>query len=77
MTSMNERAEEIMRRLEKEEEKIAFEEPQKRLFHLCIVNLVIGTLYCTKGNYEFGVSRIIKAMEPYPRKVTKRRGVKL
>ena len=28
------------------------------------------TLYCAKGNYEFGVSRIIKSLEPYHKKVS-------
>ena len=32
----------------------ASQEPDKPSFHLCIVNLVIGTLYCAKGNFEFG-----------------------
>lgn len=40
-----------------------------QVYHLCIVNLVIGTLYCSKGNYEFGISRIIKSLEPYNKKV--------
>ena len=60
MTSQNEEAEELMRRIEKEEERLSYSEPDKQCFHLCIVNLVIGTLYCAKGNFEFGVSRIIK-----------------
>ena len=60
MTSQNEEAEELMRRIEKEEERKSYSEPDKPSFHLCIVNLVIGTLYCAKGNFEFGVSRIIK-----------------
>ena len=38
-------------------------------YHLCIVNLVIGTLYCSKLNFEFGVSRIIKSLEPIQKKV--------
>lgn len=33
------------------------------------MNLVIGTLYCSKSNYEFGISRIIKSLEPYNKKV--------
>jgi hypothetical protein len=69
MTSLNEEAEEVMRRIEKEEERVAFEDPNKRTYHLCIVNLVIGTLYCSKGNYEFGISRIMKSLEPFNRKV--------
>jgi tetratricopeptide repeat protein 30 len=48
MTSQNEEAEELMRRIEKEEERLSFTEPDKQCFHLCIVNLVIGTLYCAK-----------------------------
>ena len=40
-----------------------------QVFHLCIINLVIGTLYCAKGNFEFGISRVMKALEPYPKKL--------
>jgi|GEM_PF-2449075 len=69
MTTANEKAEELMRRIEKEEEQIAYEEPERQSFHLCIVNLVIGTLYCAKGNYEFGISRIMKSLEPYDKKI--------
>ncbi|KAK7794910.1 hypothetical protein R5R35_005886 [Gryllus longicercus] len=69
MTSQNEEAEEMMRKIEKEEEQLAFDEPDKKVFHLCIVNLVIGTLYCAKGNYEFGISRVIKSLEPYNKKL--------
>lgn len=67
MTSANEEAEELMRLVEKEEEKIG--DQAKPVYHLCIINLVIGTLYCAKGNFEFGVSRIIKSLEPYERKI--------
>lgn len=67
MTSANEEAEELMRLVEKEEEKIT--DPTKPIYHLCIINLVIGTLYCAKGNFEFGISRIIKSLEPYDRKI--------
>ncbi|KAJ3369056.1 Tetratricopeptide repeat protein 30A [Kappamyces sp. JEL0680] len=69
MTSQNEEAEDLMRRIEKEEERVAFEDPAKRTYHLCIVNLVIGTLYCSKGNFEFGISRIMKSLEPFNKKV--------
>merc|ERR1712222_113074 len=62
MTSANEEAEELMRLVEKEEEKGA--DPTKPVYHLCI-----GTLYCAKGNFEFGISRIIKSLEPYDRKI--------
>uniref|UniRef100_A0A667X134 Tetratricopeptide repeat protein 30 n=1 Tax=Myripristis murdjan TaxID=586833 RepID=A0A667X134_9TELE len=69
MTSQNEEAEELMRKIEKEEEQISYDDPDKKVFHLCIVNLVIGTLYCAKGNYEFGISRVIKSLEPYNKKL--------
>ena len=70
MTSQNEQAEEVMKRIEKEEERAGYEDPHKRCYHLCIVNLVIGTLYCAKGNYEFGISRICKSLDPFNRKVS-------
>ena len=69
MINENEAAEDIMKKLEREEEKSAMEDPEKNVYHLCIVNLVIGTLYCSKSNFEFGISRIIKSLEPYNRKV--------
>uniref|UniRef100_A0AAY5L4L8 Tetratricopeptide repeat protein 30 n=1 Tax=Esox lucius TaxID=8010 RepID=A0AAY5L4L8_ESOLU len=69
MTNQNEEAEELMRRMEKEEEQISYDQPDKKVFHLCIVNLVIGTLYCAKGNYDFGITRVIKSLEPYNKKL--------
>lgn len=69
MTSQNEEAEDLMRKIEKEEERASYQDPEKQCFHLCIVNLVIGTLYCAKGNFEFGISRIIKSLEPYNKKL--------
>lgn len=66
MTNQNEEAEEIMKLLEKEEEKRngPIEDDLDQKHHSCIVNLVIGTLYCEKGNFEFGISRICKSLEP-------------
>jgi len=69
MTSLNEKAEDLLRQVEKEEERMNFAEPEKQRFHLCIINLVIGTLYCAKGNFEFGISRVIKSLEPFNRKI--------
>ena len=68
MTAQNEEAEEVMRRIEEEETQV-YQTTGKQCFHLCIINLVIGTLYCAKGNYEFGISRIIKALQPYKDKI--------
>eukprot|EP00698_Gefionella_okellyi_P013175 TRINITY_DN3593_c0_g1_i1.p1 TRINITY_DN3593_c0_g1~~TRINITY_DN3593_c0_g1_i1.p1 ORF type:complete len:652 (-),score=155.31 TRINITY_DN3593_c0_g1_i1:214-2169(-) len=70
MTSANEEAEDLMKHIESAEEQQAYEEPGKQSYHLCIVNLVIGTLYCAKGNYEFGISRVIKSLEPYQKKLS-------
>ncbi|CAD6186166.1 unnamed protein product [Caenorhabditis auriculariae] len=69
MTNQNEEAEDLMRKVEREEEEAREAEPTKKFYHVCIINLVIGTLYCSKGNYEFGISRVIKAMEPQERKL--------
>lgn len=99
MTSQNEEAEEIMRRVEADEaaalaDAAAAQQAlaegggmvvggaagmlppgarnglgSKPVFHLCIINLVIGTLYCSKGNYEFGISRVLKSLEPLDRKL--------
>lgn len=51
------------------QENLAYEDPDRKIYHLCIVNLVIGTLYCAKGNYEFGISRVMKSLEPYHKKL--------
>jgi len=79
MTNRNEEAEDIMRQIEKQEEMTSSSmsssrsssssDGHKRAFHSCIVNLVIGTLYCEKGNFEFGISRIIKSLQPYEQKL--------
>ena len=37
--------------------------------HLCIVNLVIGTLYCSKNNFDFGIRLIIKSLNPVNEKL--------
>ena len=47
----NEEAEDLMRKIEKEEEQMGYEDPERKIYHLCIVNLVIGTLYCAKGQF--------------------------
>lgn len=63
MTSQNDEAEELMRKVERAEERKGGGSGGTSSLHLCIVNLVIGTLYCAKGNYEFGLSRIAHALE--------------
>lgn len=73
MSTQNEEAEELMRKVQREEEIANLEENEngaKKYFHTSIINLVIGTLYCSKGNYEFGTGCIIKAMDPYEKNLT-------
>ena len=70
MIQENERAELVIKNLEEAELRATEENPDKPLFHQCIVNLVIGTLYCSKGNYEFGISRIIKSFDPINKKLS-------
>jgi len=69
MMTQNEKAEEIIKTLEEIEERAMEESPEKSFYHLCIVNLVIGTLYCSKGNFEFGISRIITSFKPLNKKL--------
>ncbi|KAF7639703.1 hypothetical protein Mgra_00000624 [Meloidogyne graminicola] len=64
MTNSNEEAEEIMKKVEREENANI----DKKSFHLSII-IIIGTLYCAKSNYEFGISRIVRALEPCERKL--------
>lgn len=38
-------------------------------FTVSIVNLVIGTLYCSKGNFDFGIRLIFKSLNPASEKL--------
>uniref|UniRef100_A0A183CM83 Tetratricopeptide repeat protein 30 n=1 Tax=Globodera pallida TaxID=36090 RepID=A0A183CM83_GLOPA len=69
MTSSNEEAEEVMRRVEREENAQPTSRNIKFISPPLSHNLVIGTLYCSKGNYEFGISRIVRALEPCEKKL--------
>lgn len=57
MTSQNEEAEELMRKIEKEEDQMAFEEPDKKYFHHCIINLVIGYVLMLLLYYKLNLKR--------------------
>eukprot|EP00814_Leptocylindrus_danicus_P015931 CAMPEP_0116017596 /NCGR_PEP_ID=MMETSP0321-20121206/8139_1 /TAXON_ID=163516 /ORGANISM="Leptocylindrus danicus var. danicus, Strain B650" /LENGTH=647 /DNA_ID=CAMNT_0003487813 /DNA_START=53 /DNA_END=1996 /DNA_ORIENTATION=- len=70
MTNRNEEAEDIMKEVEKAEEQIFTADKSKRLYHSCIINLCIGTLYCEKGNFEFGINRVCKSLTPYEKKLS-------
>jgi len=52
-----------MRKIEKEEEQISYEEPDKKVFHLCIVNLVIGYV---QYFYIIVLNQPIKTLCIYP-----------
>ncbi|KAL7528623.1 hypothetical protein ACHAXR_005709 [Thalassiosira sp. AJA248-18] len=67
MTNQNEAAETLIKTVEREEQQqAALGINGERAYHTsCIINLVVGTLYCERGNYEFGISRICKSMEPF------------
>ncbi|PIO57292.1 hypothetical protein TELCIR_21301, partial [Teladorsagia circumcincta] len=41
-------AEELMRKVEREEDDARELDETRKCFHVCIINLVIGTLYCSK-----------------------------
>ena len=72
LTNQNEQAESLMAAVE-HEEAILMEEAEfignTNQNHTCIINLVIGVLYCSRGNYEFGLSRIITSFDPVPKKL--------
>lgn len=38
--------------------------------HLTHLNMAIGTLYCVKNNYDFGLTRLLKSLEPVDKKLT-------
>jgi len=70
MTSQNDVAAELMRQIDRAEERHAALNNGAQSYHLCIVNIVIGTLYCSKGNFEFGIERVMKALEPQSKKLS-------
>ena len=70
MTNQNETGEELIRAVETEEHQRASLENGGDRAHSCIVNLTLGVLYCQKQNYEFGLDRIIKSMEPFERNIS-------
>lgn len=42
---------------------------EQRAGHAAVVNLVIGSLYCSKGNFDFGLSLMMKSLKPLPQKL--------
>eukprot|EP00918_Siedleckia_nematoides_P040664 GHVU01088248.1.p1 GENE.GHVU01088248.1~~GHVU01088248.1.p1 ORF type:complete len:307 (+),score=55.43 GHVU01088248.1:1806-2726(+) len=64
LTDRNEDGEKLIAALQREEATIRSLSPTTRVYHCCIINLVIGTLYCSKGQFEFGLKQVMKALEP-------------
>ena len=56
MTNANEEADDIMNMIEKEKNKRMPNDTDEPIYYSCIVNLVIGNLYCQKVNFNFGIS---------------------
>ena len=71
MISENEKAETLIREVEAQEDQVNEADGENvNLFHSTVINLVIGTLYCVKSNWEFGMSRVIKAIDPVEKRLT-------
>jgi tetratricopeptide repeat protein 30 len=69
MVQRNDEAQEIIKRIEEEEQRFLLQNPEAQLFHVCIVNLIVGTLYCAKSNYEFGIGRIIVSFQNFHKRM--------
>ena len=70
LTNRNEDAEAIMKAIEQEEDGAMAMGEATDSYHSCIVNLAVGTLYCEKGNYEFGITRICNSLEPFDKNLS-------
>ena len=69
MMQRNDEAQKIIQKVEEEEQKALELNPDKQLFHVCIVNLIVGTLYCSKSNYEFGIGRVIVSFQNFHKRM--------
>jgi tetratricopeptide repeat protein 30 len=65
----NELADNLINRLTEEEAARIKEDENAKLYHLSIIHLVIGTLYCAHRNFEFGIDYIFKAFTPMHQKL--------
>ena len=64
ITDQNQLADTRISRLNEEEATKSEENADAKLYHLSIIHLVIGTLYCTHKNFEFGIDYVFKAFDP-------------
>ena len=65
----NEMADNLINRLTDEETEKLKEDENAKLYHLSIIHLVIGTLYCAHRNFEFGIDYVFKAFNPMHQKL--------
>jgi len=65
----NQLADSLINRLTEEENSRKKEEENAKLYHLSIIHLVIGTLYCANKNFDFGIDYVFKAFNPMHEKL--------
>ena len=75
LSDQNDKAEALMDLVERAEEGATAlnrngDPKDKPLVHLSTINLVIGTLYCQKNNFDFGIATICKSFEPYEQRLS-------
>ena len=59
----------MIKTIEEHEKAAKAKDKSHQTFHLCIVNLVIGTLYCSKDMYSFGLKLVIESLKPMNEKL--------
>ncbi len=70
LIKQNAKAEALIRKVETTEQKQRARNPEAgHRSHASVVNLVIGSLYCSKGNFDFGLSLMMKSMRPLASKL--------
>ena len=70
LTNQNEEAEAVMKAIALEEDNALAMGEVTESYHNSIVNLAVGTLYCERGNYDFGVGRVLKSLEPFDKNLS-------
>jgi len=70
VTEQNTLADTIINRLTDDENMKKKIDEKAKLYHLSIIHLVIGTLYCANHNFEFGIEYIFKAFNPLHEKLS-------
>jgi tetratricopeptide repeat protein 30 len=69
VTDQNGLADTLINRLMEEEAQKVKEDPNAKLYHLSIIHLVTGTLYCSHHNFDFGIDYMFKAFNPMDAKL--------